>query len=393
MQLNREQEAAVEMADRAARAGAGVFRLSGPAGTGKTTVLKQIMADNTGAILLTPTGRAAMRARDLTGYAADTIHHWLYHPSSDGKTGVTFRQKPMEEISDAPLLVVDEASMVSRSIWADLSRTAATKGIPVLLVGDGFQLPPVDMSAGEPFSVFADDFPVDHSVTLTEVFRQALGSPVMRAATGIRGCDSFGEAVAIARAELNIITDPVAESARLYADDRDHVIICHKNDTRIALNIKMRHALLGLNPRDDVAPNEPLLVRRNVRDLGIYNGEVIPAPVFDSTKTIDDYGSTSALFHCASLPLGRIAMHQPTIRTGRDKEIPNRMADELKSRGLHLVLANLGYVLSCHAAQGSEWEDVVLVLEDSLRVMPIQERIRWLYTAVSRAMTSVSISC
>ena len=132
MNLDESQSSAVESALES-----GDKIITGGAGTGKTTVIKAInMAMDEQAILLAPTGKAAARIREATGYDAHTIHSELQYD------GTTFRRQGR---FDRPL-IIDEASMIEAPLMAKLLDYHPPK---LILVGDASQLPPV--GHGSPF--------------------------------------------------------------------------------------------------------------------------------------------------------------------------------------------------------------------------------------------------
>ena len=145
--------------------------MTGGPGVGKTTIVKAILrilaAKGTGLLLCAPTGRAAKRMTEATGFEAKTIHRQL---EVDPKGGGFKRGE--DNPLDCDLLVVDEASMVDVMLMQALMKAVPDKAA-VLIVGDIDQLPSVG-----PGQVLADIIssgavPV---VRLTEVFRQAAQS-------------------------------------------------------------------------------------------------------------------------------------------------------------------------------------------------------------------------
>lgn len=395
MMLNAEQSAAVEMARRIRKCG-GVGILNGPAGTGKTSTLKAIMADCEGrGIVACPTSRAAVRARQHAGVRSCTIHSLLYNPHEDEKTGkVTWKKKNPDQVEDRAggFVVVDEASMMSASVWAELSDVCGMLGIGILLVGDGEQLPPY-RAEGEPyFSVFSRDFPHDEKVTLRTVMRQRGDSPVLDLATRVRESESWREVVAA----LYSGTVPWASesaaylSAQMHRNKEDHVVIAHKNATRQALNVGIRSEL-GMYELCDVEDGEPMLIRRNCAHPLVSNGEVVPFKAGDQKPL--SLWKGSALLHSIVIDGVQARVHKPTLMTGNDGAVHfkdwRKMHDLSDKLLAPLIRAHLGYAVTCHAAQGGEWDTVFLVVEGSLHVMEEDERRKWIYTAVTRAQKNL----
>jgi ATP-dependent exoDNAse (exonuclease V) alpha subunit len=193
IELTKGQEKGRQMVGRLLDEEEGKFAvLSGYAGTGKTTMLKVVAEEQGAPLVLTPTGKAALRVAEATGLQASTIHRWLYKASEDAKTGEPrWSKKPVNEIfiPTNGLIVIDEASMVSQELWQDVWSFCKPLGLKLLLVGDRFQLPPVvrknDDGEWKSFSALTD-LPTDFRTDLTEVCRQALDSPIILASMAIR---------------------------------------------------------------------------------------------------------------------------------------------------------------------------------------------------------------
>ena len=146
--------------------------ITGGPGTGKTTVINGIMDILKEAGLKTaiaaPTGRAAKRITETTGYEASTIHRLLEYTYADDEENLRFG-KNREDPLDADAVIIDEMSMVDLLLMQALLR-ALTDGTRLLMVGDADQLPPV--GAG---NVLGDLIASEYveQVELKEIFRQA----------------------------------------------------------------------------------------------------------------------------------------------------------------------------------------------------------------------------
>ena len=155
--------------------------LTGGPGTGKTFAMRSLVEVLRGAgrrvRLCAPTGKAARRLAESTGHDATTIHRLLEWSGEDGG----FTRDASDPIPGADLLVVDEASMLSLRL-ADALFQAVGPRTHVLLVGDADQLPPV--GAGRVLDDLLDSDAVP-AVRLTEIFRQAARSLIVRAAHAI----------------------------------------------------------------------------------------------------------------------------------------------------------------------------------------------------------------
>lgn len=388
--------------------------LSGYAGTGKTTMLRVIAQEQGAPLVLTPTGKAALRAHEATGLEASTIHRWLYKVNEDAKTGEPkWTKKPVNEIflPSNGLVIIDEASMVSREIWEDVWGFCSLIGLKVVLVGDKFQLPPVvkKNEAGEwvTFSALTD-LPTPFRADLTEVCRQALDSPIIRASMAIRA----GEMEA-----MDAVMDLLPSTPRnklidgfVTMEEGKRALIAHTNKRRQDLNLDVRKAL-GFKSRD-IEPGEPLLVLMNSYPLDRFNGEVVtfkgwkqapdsPTAVRDRFKNLSfmmSFGLADIEGATASLSQDEVfaqveGMPTTTIRRAASWHAIDKWGYNKMSAPPYLN-ANLGYCLTCHKSQGSEWEDVMVVVEPSVGgrqgVYGYEGR-RWLYTAITRARTNVSV--
>lgn len=159
----------------------GLFILSGGPGTGKTTTINTIIRfferEGLDIFLAAPTGRAAKRMTEATGYEARTIHRMLEVsgvPSEDDKRGARFERN--EEMPlEADVIIIDEMSMVDLPLFQSLLR-AITPGTRLILVGDVNQLPSV--GAGQVLRDIMESgcFPM---VVLQKIFRQAGESDIV----------------------------------------------------------------------------------------------------------------------------------------------------------------------------------------------------------------------
>jgi ATP-dependent exoDNAse (exonuclease V) alpha subunit len=384
--------------------GAAFAVLSGYAGTGKTTLLRVIAEEHGDPQILTPTGKAALRVAEATGRQASTIHRWLYKAVEDPKTGETkWEHKGLDEIPlpGNQLVVIDEASMVGKATWEDIWGLCSSIGLKVLLVGDRFQLGPVTRADEPPFNALVNTA-AHYRTDLVEVCRQALDSPIIRASMLIRKSeDGTLDAFDI----LEDIKGAIEHEFLKMAPSR--ALIAHKNTTRQRVNLEVRK-ILGYNERDLVA-GEPLLVLFNNYHLNRFNGEVVefqgwkyapksPVAVTDRFKnlsTMMGFGIAKIEGANAILSLEEVfaqtqGMPETTVSRAARGYARDRFFYESGTTPGHLN-ANLGYCLTAHKAQGSEWDDVLVVIEPSIRYLSFEGR-RWLYTAITRAKKNVRIT-
>ncbi|MGE3149182.1 MAG: ATP-dependent RecD-like DNA helicase, partial [Pseudorhodoplanes sp.] len=228
-----------------------IFRLFGYAGTGKTTLAKHIADGVDGTVLFAAfTGKAAHVMRGKGCWNASTIHSLIYRARETGEETPNFELWGDAPASKAKLIIIDECSMVD----AELGRDLMSFGVPLLVLGDPAQLPPIQ---GGGF--FTDSEP---DAMLTEVHRQAENDPIVRLSMAIRDGKAlapgeYGETQVVRRADL----DP----QRVH--DADQVLV-RRNNTRRAYNMRMRERR-GIADTLPVA-GDKLVCLRNNRKKGLF---------------------------------------------------------------------------------------------------------------------------
>lgn len=372
-----------------------VFRLFGYAGTGKTTLAKYFAQDFPGTLFGAFTGKAALVLRQKGCVGASTIHSLIYTPCDKSRlalVGLQFdleklagatppdptaikalRERIREEekrlkqpsfnkadfspVEQAPLVVIDEVSMVGTKLAEDL----LSYGTKTLVLGDPAQLPPV--ADGGYFTNSAPDFMLD------EVHRQAAGSPIITLATHVRGggrvsLGEYGDSRVIMRGMMS----PVEIAAK------HSIILCGKNATRRSINRVVRdkvHGRTGPLPQVD----DRLVCLKNNSELGLLNGSLWTV-VF--TSFIDDTMVSLELVGDDGTEVATCAHTAPFL--GQEVDFRRRRdADEF----------DFGYCLTTHKAQGSQWPSVYVVDESEVFR---DDRSKWLYTAITRAADRVTVA-
>ncbi len=349
--------------------------LTGGPGTGKTTLIRSILEifrHRTDRIALAaPTGRAAKRMGEATGWEAKTIHRLLeYSPQERGFL------RDEENPLDCDLLILDETSMLDLPL-ANRLLAAIPPTARLLLVGDGDQLPSVG-----PGSVLSDLIAsgVIPSVRLTEIFRQARNSRIVvnahrvreglmpeRPDPGEREASDFhfialDEPERIAAVLVSLVRDRIPRSYGLDPIEDVQVLTPMKRGLLGSGNL---NALLRdvLNPGEEVARRggrsfrigDKVMQIRNDYDKDVYNGD-----------------------------LGRVAEADPEsgeVRVRYDDRIvayENAELDEIVP----------AYAVTVHKSQGSEYPAVVLPLHTQ-HYMMLQRNL--LYTAVTRGRKLVCV--
>jgi exodeoxyribonuclease-5 len=357
------QDAALTAASnwlKGARGRSSIFRLFGYAGTGKTTLVKHIAEGVDGKVLFAAfTGKAACVMRSKGCYSASTIHSLIYKARESGEETPSFELWNDAPASKAKLIIIDECSMVD----AELARDLMSFGVPLLVLGDPAQLPPIH---GGGF--FTDAKP---DAMLTEVHRQAQDDPIVRLSMEIRAGNPLTQGQ---YGETQVVRRDALDPKRVL--DADQVLV-GRNVTRRAYNARLRERR-GFT---DALPmtGDKLVCLRNNRRKGLFNGGlwmVKESPkarrqiIRMRLKPDEDLGER----------LIKVSV-RPECFTGTIEEFdwPRRKAyDEF----------DFGYVLTVHKAQGSQWDDVVLF--DESAAFP-DNRDRWLYTGVTRAAKRLTI--
>lgn len=398
MGLSADQERARKLLWESVDAGAPASVLTGPAGSGKTTLLRTMSEDAEArkrrVVLLAPTGKAASVLRAKTGRAASTIHRALYRLVEEDKAGNPVFGFAAWPCQPGDIVFVDEASMVGRELYGELMANLPP-GAQVIFVGDREQLPPVGDGWGPDF-----DRP---TAVLTEVHRQALESPIIRIATGIResapgwtwkgvGKGSFGTPGAeLKRAYAQVAAGWLADLRRR---GEEATLIAWRNKTRQELNnlVRQKRGMKGEFPQ----AGDYLICLKNNHAMDFMNGEVQevrsafrPGGAPWSVAQVDLWGDQRRAWVRPDLAGCEMAEWRTFEKLLRD-----RFRDGEGDPAGRWVHCDIGEVLTAHKSQGSEWKAVGVVAERGLKWMakenPEDYR-RWCYTAVTRAKESLVV--
>lgn len=335
--------------------GAREFKLGGYAGTGKTTIIKHIIAELRKQYLIATcafTGKAC-NVLQRKGVDATTMHALMYDVDVDDKTGEVHFTKKTRLLPD--LVIVDEASMISKDLYNDLG----SFNKKYLFVGDPGQLEPV---GDNPNLMARTDF------VLSKIHRQAESSPIISLATSIRAGGTLSPKVVPG---LTIQKKPKTIVEGVTCDQ----IICAKNKTRITFNNAIRLSK-GLPP-NQIVEGEKLICLRNNRNFGVFNGMILYVKKvhgeIKSRKTwtpcikVDCEDEVGRKF--PSLPIWK----KPFVEELNDKDYPPS----------DCVQVTYGYAITCHKSQGSEWPRVFVW--DEWFPPQVWDMKRWRYTAITRA--------
>ncbi|OLA71551.1 MAG: AAA family ATPase [Roseburia sp. CAG:197_41_10] len=388
MDLDEHQVEAVKEAVRN-----GLLVITGGPGTGKTTTINTIIRyfelEGMDIFLAAPTGRAAKRMSETTGFEARTIHRML--ELNGGMEGNAGFEKNEQNPLETDVIIIDEMSMVDISLMYALLKAIAA-GTRLILVGDVNQLPSVG-----PGSVLKDiiDSNEFHTVKLTKIFRQASTSDIIVNAHKI----NRGEPVSLDNKSMDFFflkryeADKIINvTLQLIKQKLPKFVGASEYDIQVLT--PMRKGLLGverlngilqmyLNPADKrkrekehggtiFREGDKVMQTKNNYQLeweirskyglcidkgtGIFNGDM------GIIEEINDFAETMTV----------------SFDEGRMVEYPYKLLDELE----------LAYAVTIHKSQGSEYPAVVIPLLSGPRMLMNRNL---LYTAVTRAKKCVTI--
>jgi exodeoxyribonuclease-5 len=384
--LSDDQEAARKAVLEAAQDGEHVMVLTGPAGSGKTTLTRVIIDDfealHRVVTLLAPTGKAATRLAELTGRSASTVHRPLYRRVHEDASGALHFSQTQSVAGFDALVIIDEASMLGTQLFADLFKDLP-RGAQVLCVGDREQLEPVNDTWGPDFE--------NPTAALTHVHRQALESPILDLATHVRlggfwrAFDPRGR-VGYERRKRACLSDVVQWFVESRNAGQDVVLLTYTNRTRQALNEMVREAY---GRRETIEPGDRILCKRNNLPLGVWNGEVREVERVE----VDLEGGGFARVVWTD---GKKALIIPWLlreqNGGDQKSFLYALAMIGKDMKDDIMRAEYGECLTVHASQGSQWKKVGIVHDFDFAQRNDKEFYRRLmYTAITRASEELVI--
>lgn len=393
MELNDKQKQGLDIAVDRYKRKERYTVISGYAGTGKSTLVKFIVAalpninPDEDVIYTSFTGKATQVLQRKGNKNVSTLHKLLFEsiPKPDG----TFFRKPVEFIP-YKIVIVDECSMVPKELLQRLIKY----NVHIICLGDPGQLPPINKNE--------DNHLLDHPhIFLDEIMRQEAESEIINLTMDIRAGKPLTR---YQGKEVQVLNkDELTTGMLLWADQ----IICAKNETRIALNNQMRD-LLGRSggPQDG---DKVICLKNNwdiysVNDNPLVNGTIgylkdsfntyinLPRQITSDgqPKKLDIL--TANFISDTEEDYGILNMDKQLITTGvpgLDWKTSYKMGRNWRFQDKIPDQFTYGYAITGWKAQGSEWDNV-LVIEEGFPYDK-EEHKQFLYTSATRAAKKLVI--
>lgn len=419
-----------------------MFLLKGYAGTGKTSIigaLTDILSDlNLKFVLLASTGRAAKMISAYSGKKAFTIHKHIYtkEEGEDGLDELRFVLKT--NLASKTIYIVDEASMISNEsglgengLLADLVKFVfAKKSNRLMLVGDIAQLPPVRQAESPALNgaYLKEKFDVELTeYELTEVTRQGRKSGILENATRIREIIRLGEK------EVKLETKGYGDFFRMGADRLEDglnyaygkyginntMVITRSNKSAVLYNQYIRSRINYAEEEIQVG-DTLIVVRNNYETLPeeisggfLANGDFVEIVKVRRMTEAHGFRFADVLLKLpdetgepefeARIMLDLLNSYAPSLSQEDNQRLYNSVSKdywEIKSKRerraaikkdacLSALQVKYAYALTCHKAQGGQW-DAVFIDQGYLTLDQIdREYFRWVYTAVTRGAKEV----
>lgn len=412
------------------------FLLRGYAGTGKTSLISALVKSlpklNLKSLLLAPTGRAAKVMGNYSNKSAFTIHKIIYKPKGElGDLGQGFTLQ--KNYYKDTLFIIDESSMLAdegsagRSLLRDLIDFVFQESSnKLMMVGDIAQLPPVGSSLSPALD---KDYLVRHfrlqtdSIELNEVMRQQLTSGILFNATEIRSQlwseNPIVQLVTKGFRDFFRMTGEKLEDGLRYAYNKygveSTIIVTRSNKAAVQYNQYIRQTIHFFE--DEINAGDMLMIVKNNytymaesdRVSFLANGDFVEVIKIRSFEEM--YGLRFATLELrlidypdepnfeAKVILDTLHSHHPALTVEQYQDLYKQVSEDYadianKSERLELIKKDsylsalqikFSYALTCHKAQGGQWDAVFVDQGYLTDEMINQDYLRWMYTAMTRA--------
>lgn len=354
------------------------FIIHGKAGVGKTFIVQTLVqvlglaSYNT--LFCAYSGKAVSVLRKR-GNFANTVHKTFYHTyrRSDGEAAFN-KKKGLPNV--IKLICIDEYGMLNNQMVNDILEVAGS--IPVVMLGDDNQLPPL---------YGGNDYMENPDVVLTEIMRQNEKSGILTLAD-------------MAIEEKPFLIGKYGDSKVVRWDDIDPIesydaVLCWKNSTREALNRLIRKKL-GITHTFPTKGEKILCLNNSYSHELVYDGLNLfivnglgCIATTDALSFDDERGTFEIKFKPDFIPSNNYFFHARC----NQKIFTNYLRKTPDSEGPHdpgILDIDFGYALTVHKSQGSEWGKILVIASDYGGSKADYKR--WLYTAITRARLSVTIT-
>ena len=374
----------------------GLLVLTGGPGTGKTTTINTMIqffeSEGMDILLAAPTGRAAKRMTEATGYEAQTIHRLLEvsgNPEEEGNVNGFLRNR--ENPLETDVIIIDEMSMVDLPLMHALL-SAVVAGTRLILVGDVNQLPSVGAGSVLKDIIASGRFPV---VTLTRIFRQAGESDIVVNAHKInagepvvpdnKSRDFFFLRRQDADTVIRVILTLIQKKLPKYVNAPQNEIQVMTPTRKGLLGVERLNLILQkyLNPAELGKEETEIggrVFRVGDKVMQIKNNYQLEWEVKTKYGLVVDQGQ--GIFNGDMGIVTEINTYDETLEVEYDEhrkvKYPFEMAEELE----------LAYAITVHKSQGSEYPAVIIPLLQGPRLLYNRNL---LYTAVTRAKKCLTI--
>lgn len=370
--------------------------ISGYAGTGKSTlvaeIIKELGLSESSVCFAAYTGKAANVLRLKGNENSITLHKLMYNAVLQPNGEYTYT---LVDTLDYKLIVVDECSMVPKKMVEDL----LSFGVHIIFLGDSFQLPPIDEDSNNHLLDTPD-------VMLQEIMRQAADSNIIQLGDAVRHMETIPYFRMSDVAVIN--NETINNKTLLWADE----IICATNKTRQKLNERLR----ALNNRGDLPEvGDKIICLHNYWEICSFDDEMpltngtigyiisikeavfnVPSQArkFVSKNSIPvlicDIKSENGSYSSLVIDKNELITGEKSFST-KDEYYIAKAFYQLEKNGIrhmHMPMDfNYGYAITCHKAQGSEWNNIVIFEER----FPFdkEDHAHWIYTAITRASEKI----
>jgi ABC-type oligopeptide transport system ATPase subunit len=444
--LTNNQQEAVNNVKQFATSENDIFILTGAAGTGKTTVVKNIVEElsniTDGVVLLAPTNRAAKVLSTKTGILTNTVHSEIYKLQDvKDKQGKVISTKFIPRISSLfideedgislqnknIIYIVDESSMLSDAAVKDADMISdngllsdlyshVKYGTPknkIIFVGDSYQLPPINYSGVAP-ALDVDYLTKNISENievfkLTKILRQAEDSEIITMAQEIKSNIDLGiDRINLKIPRFNDYFEFISNFSKVYDSNNSSVAIAlgWSRKNVLQMNLDIRKSIYGSatrvfeigdmlylnskwsNLKISIPKGEIGKVVDVVSDDGVKGGlqfntlRIEFADIENKPFVVETKVLTDFVYNDIDF-MSKQMFQQLAIERSRENKLFKITKEAKNDEYMSAMQVKFAYALTVHKAQGGEWKNVFL------HAMTNWRDLRWNYTAITRASENI----